>query len=345
MACDGNASNVSSKQRTHLKASSMGANPTVSMITSGIRTRRANTLPRSGAVVGLDVSQGSSASSSTSKPAHPSTLLPKSPVIPFRSSTLQKGFAKLALRKRHGSGPTTPTTPLSSSVPASRTLSTPPPYSVLVSPRDLPDYKNSLTSKMGALLRRHSMDPEARKRANVANQRSVDGLDAIPNNVYFSRDSSNSRSGSQFGSNDPICDRLDFEELGEDENLIYVKFFKFYRCYDLIPISAKLVVFDTQLLVKKAFFALVSNGVRAAPLWDCCNKQFVTMLTITDFINILTTYYKSSLSKIDELEEQKLEAWRNILKEKSRPLISIDPDACLLDAIKNLVHNRIHRLP
>jgi hypothetical protein len=28
------------------------------------------------------------------------------------------------------------------------------------------------------------------------------------------------------------------------------------------------VVFDTQLLVKKAFFALVYNGVRAAPLWD-----------------------------------------------------------------------------
>ena len=46
----------------------------------------------------------------------------------------------------------------------------------------------------------------------------------------------------------------------ENEELIYVKFFKFYRCYDLIPISAKLVVFDTQLLVKKAFFALVGNG-------------------------------------------------------------------------------------
>jgi hypothetical protein len=47
----------------------------------------------------------------------------------------------------------------------------------------------------------------------------------------------------------------------EDESQIFVKFFKFHKCYDLIPTSAKLVVFDTQLLVKKAFFALVYNGM------------------------------------------------------------------------------------
>jgi len=53
---------------------------------------------------------------------------------------------------------------------------------------------------------------------------------------------------------------LDDEFTEEEENEILVKFFKFHKCYDLIPTSAKLVVFDTQLLVKKAFFALVYNG-------------------------------------------------------------------------------------
>lgn len=48
--------------------------------------------------------------------------------------------------------------------------------------------------------------------------------------------------------------------LEEDESQIFVKFFRFHKCYDLIPTSAKLVVFDTQLLVKKAFYALVYNG-------------------------------------------------------------------------------------
>ena len=61
--------------------------------------------------------------------------------------------------------------------------------------------------------------------------------------------------------------------LGEDERQIFVKFFKFHKSYDLIPTSAKLVIFDTQLLVKKAFFALVYNGVRAAPLWDSSQQR------------------------------------------------------------------------
>lgn len=39
--------------------------------------------------------------------------------------------------------------------------------------------------------------------------------------------------------------------------------------------------------VSKAFFALVYNGVRAAPLWESKLQEFVGMLTITDFIQIL----------------------------------------------------------
>ena len=73
------------------------------------------------------------------------------------------------------------------------------------------------------------------------------------------------------------------------------------------------MVFDTQLLVKKAFFALVYNGVRAAPLWDSKEQKFVGMLTITDFIRILHMYYKNSNTHIDELEEHRLETWRSKL--------------------------------
>lgn len=98
----------------------------------------------------------------------------------------------------------------------------------------------------------------------------------------------------------------------EDESQIYVKFFRFHKTYDLIPTSAKLVVFDTQLIVKKAFFALVYNGVRAAPLWDNKRQKFVGMLTITDFIRILQKYYSSSSSSMEELEEHKLDTWQSI---------------------------------
>ncbi|KAI8430698.1 hypothetical protein MSG28_000887 [Choristoneura fumiferana] len=129
----------------------------------------------------------------------------------------------------------------------------------------------------------------------------------------------------------------------EDESQIFVKFFKFHKCYDLIPTSAKLVVFDTQLLVKKAFFALVYNGVRAAPLWDSQRQKFIGMLTITDFIKILQMYYTSPNVAMEELEEHRLETWRQVLKGSS--LVSIGPDSSLYDAIRILISNRIHRLP
>ncbi|KAG7240432.1 hypothetical protein INR49_027003 [Caranx melampygus] len=61
----------------------------------------------------------------------------------------------------------------------------------------------------------------------------------------------------------------------DPDAFIYMNFMKSHTCYDAIPTSSKLVIFDTTLQVKKAFFALVANGVRAAPLWDNKLKCFV----------------------------------------------------------------------
>ncbi|CAH4038701.1 5'-AMP-activated protein kinase subunit gamma-2-like isoform X2 [Pieris brassicae] len=144
---------------------------------------------------------------------------------------------------------------------------------------------------------------------------------------------------------DPFIQKANLSDLEEDESQIFVKFFKFHKCYDLIPTSAKLVVFDTQLLVKKAFFALVYNGVRAAPLWDSQRQEYVGMLTITDFIKILQMYYTSADVAMDELEEHRLETWRQVLKGSVVPLVSIGPDSSLYEAIRILITNRIHRLP
>jgi len=130
-----------------------------------------------------------------------------------------------------------------------------------------------------------------------------------------------------------------------ENNQIFSYFMKHKFCYDIMPKSAKIVVFDTQLLVKKAFFALIYNGVRAAPLWDSKNQKFVGMLTITDFILILQKYYKEAHAKIEELEGHKLETWREVLKEYRRPFVYLKPDDSLFEAIKILTVNRVHRLP
>ncbi|NXL30141.1 AAKG2 kinase, partial [Glaucidium brasilianum] len=139
---------------------------------------------------------------------------------------------------------------------------------------------------------------------------------------------------------------LCLNSLEESESDIYVRFMRSHKCYDIVPTSSKLVVFDTTLQVKKAFFALVANGVRAAPLWESKKQSFVGMLTITDFINILHRYYKSPMVQIYELEEHKIETWRELyLQETFKPLVNISPDASLFDAVYSLIKNKIHRLP
>ncbi|NXU86692.1 AAKG2 kinase, partial [Xiphorhynchus elegans] len=142
------------------------------------------------------------------------------------------------------------------------------------------------------------------------------------------------------------CSGKCVNSLEESESDIYVRFMRSHKCYDIVPTSSKLVVFDTTLQVKKAFFALVANGVRAAPLWESKKQSFVGMLTITDFINILHRYYKSPMVQIYELEEHKIETWRELyLQETFKPLVNISPDASLFDAVYSLIKNKIHRLP
>ncbi|XP_076617055.1 5'-AMP-activated protein kinase subunit gamma-2-like isoform X3 [Chaetodon auriga] len=146
---------------------------------------------------------------------------------------------------------------------------------------------------------------------------------------------------------DGMSEQPDPDDAAEQsERDIYMRFMKCHKCYDIIPTSSKLVVFDTTLQVKKAFFALVANGVRAAPLWESKKQSFVGMLTITDFINILTRYYKSPMVQIYELEEHKIETWRELyLQETFKPLVHISPDASIFEAVYSLIKNKIHRLP
>ncbi|TSL10149.1 5'-AMP-activated protein kinase subunit gamma-2 [Bagarius yarrelli] len=169
------------------------------------------------------------------------------------------------------------------------------------------------------------------------------------------------------GLSEGMLEKLDLEDevVEESESDIYMRFMKSHKCYDIVPTSSKLVVFDTTLQVKKAFFALVANGVRAAPLWETKKQSFVgeyfflslifnshnvtftlRMLTITDFINILHRYYKSPMVQIYELEEHKIETWRELyLQETFKPLVNISPDASIFDAVYSLIKNKIHRLP
>lgn len=124
----------------------------------------------------------------------------------------------------------------------------------------------------------------------------------------------------------------------------YRDFLTAHTCYHLIPQSSKMIVFDTSLLVKKAFFALLQNGVRSAPVWDHRQQKFVGIVTITDFINVLRVFYQSDSSQLEKLQEHRIQTWRDNLNLPSN-LVKIDPKDTLLTCVDMLLSHNIHRLP
>ncbi len=111
-----------------------------------------------------------------------------------------------------------------------------------------------------------------------------------------------------------------------------------------MPLSGKLVVLDTRLLMKKAFAALIQHGIRSAVLWDSGNQQFTGMITITDFIQILVKNYKAATMRMTEMEEYEIFRWRSLASHPVQ-LLCVDPSSSLFDATSILVTRRIHRLP
>lgn len=90
--------------------------------------------------------------------------------------------------------------------------------------------------------------------------------------------------------------------------------------YDVLPLSFRLIVFDTALSIKESLNILVQNGasqlvrlyfhtwttdclvgIVSAPLWDSRISAFAGLLTTSDYINVIQYYWQNptKLSEID----------------------------------------------
>jgi len=58
-----------------------------------------------------------------------------------------------------------------------------------------------------------------------------------------------------------------------------------------MPKSGKVLLLDAHLSIRKAFFALVFNNVRAALVWHSPTSSNIGLITISDFINMLVAAY------------------------------------------------------
>jgi 5'-AMP-activated protein kinase regulatory gamma subunit len=79
-------------------------------------------------------------------------------------------------------------------------------------------------------------------------------------------------------------------------------FLKARTSYDVLPLSYRLIVLDTSLLVKKSLNILNQNGIVSAPLWDSKSSTFAGLLTTSDYINVIQYYWQNpdALGKVDQ---------------------------------------------
>lgn len=119
-------------------------------------------------------------------------------------------------------------------------------------------------------------------------------------------------------------------------------------CYDILPVNSKLIFLDSSLLVKKALYALLQNGIRSAPLWDHSRKCLEGLLTATDFLNVILHFYTSNSTYEQLLEEMSQLTIRSMRERKLIPvpekILYVSPSASVYEAATMLVDYKVHRI-
>lgn len=59
----------------------------------------------------------------------------------------------------------------------------------------------------------------------------------------------------------------------------------------ILPSSGKVVVFDHRLPIRHAFMGLVEHDIKCGPVWNRLVRDFIGMLAVTDFIDILIHFH------------------------------------------------------
>lgn len=124
-------------------------------------------------------------------------------------------------------------------------------------------------------------------------------------------------------------------------------FLKVRTSYDVLPLSFRLIVFDTSLLVKKSLNILIQNGIVSAPLWDSKTSTFAGLLTTSDFINVIQYYWQNpdALARVDQFRLNSLRDIEKALGVTPIETVSIHPERPLYEACRKMLESRARRIP
>ncbi|KAK3631395.1 AMP-activated serine/threonine-protein kinase regulatory subunit [Elasticomyces elasticus] len=124
-------------------------------------------------------------------------------------------------------------------------------------------------------------------------------------------------------------------------------FLKVRTSYDVLPLSYRLIVFDTSLLVKKSLNILTQQGIVSAPLWDSKTSTFAGLLTTSDYINVVQYYWQNpdALAQVDQFKLNSLREIERAIGVTPIETVSIHPSRPLYEACRRMLESRARRIP
>ncbi|RYC79799.1 Nuclear protein SNF4 [Fusarium oxysporum f. sp. narcissi] len=124
-------------------------------------------------------------------------------------------------------------------------------------------------------------------------------------------------------------------------------FLKVRTSYDVLPFSFRLIVLDTDLLIKKAINILTQNSIVSAPLWNSKTSRFAGILTSTDFINVIQYYcqFPDEFSKLDQFRLISLRDIEKAIGAMPIETVSVHPSKTLYEACRRMLKTRARRIP
>jgi CBS domain-containing protein len=125
------------------------------------------------------------------------------------------------------------------------------------------------------------------------------------------------------------------------------QFLKSKTSYDVLPVSYRLIVLDTSLLVKKSLNILLQNNIVSAPLWDAKTSRFAGLLNSSDFINVIQYYFQNPdrFEFVDRLTLNGLKDVERAIGVEPIDKGSIHPFKPLYDACVKMIESRSRRIP
>ncbi|KAL3423288.1 nuclear protein snf4 [Phlyctema vagabunda] len=124
-------------------------------------------------------------------------------------------------------------------------------------------------------------------------------------------------------------------------------FLRVRTSYDVLPLSFRLIILNTDLLVNKSLNILLQNGIVSAPLWDSQTSTFAGLLTTSDYINVIQYYFQNpdALNQIDQFRLSSLRDVEKAIGVFPIETVSVNPTRPLYEACRQMLKTRARRIP